>query len=158
MADNEHVTPKTKEQKKREEIIAKRDNGEKLTEEDINYLKYYQEKDENEQIDRIIRGVNDVFEKHYDFQEEWKIEFDIAIKAPNALEQGKIQARREAYLEGMGLAVSPFIYQCYQTLATIRVCGTKIPKELARDEDIYNLNVLYRIGQDYGHWLNSFRL
>ena len=142
---------------KRKELIKKLDDGEKLTEEEINQLKYIQDEDSVEKIDRIIRGVNDVWKKHYDFKKEWGVEFDIAIKAPNVIEQGQIQARREAYLEGMGMAVSPYVYQCYQTLATIRTCGVDVPKELEKDEDIFNLSVLYAIGTDWGEWLTSFR-
>lgn len=142
----------------RAELIEKINNGEELTEKEIDTLKYLNRKEEVKHIDRIVRGVNDVFTKHYDFNKEWGVEFDISIKAPNALEQGRVIARREAYLQGVGMAVSPFHYQVYNTLATIRECGVIVPKVLETDEDIYNLHLLYAVGEDFGAWLATFRL
>lgn len=140
----------------RELLIEKINNGDSLTDEEINFLKYQNTVEEHKQLDRIIRGVNDTFYKEYEFK-EYGLSFNISIKAPNAIEQGKIQARREAYLEGMGMAVSPFMFQAFQMLATIRVCGVDVPKALEKDEEIYNLQVLYLIAQDYIGWLDSFR-
>lgn len=107
-------------------------------------------------IDRIIRGVNDTFEKDYDL-EDLGLKFTIKIKAPNALEIGKIQARTSAYLGGMGNYVSEYILVAYQALATLRTTGIEIPDFLKNDEDIYNLDILYQIGRDFQQWLNSFR-
>lgn len=140
----------------REQLIEKINRGENLTDEEINLLKYHNAEAEHKELNRIIPGVNNVFSKHYDLK-EFGMEFDIKIKAPNVVQQGKIQAMREAYLEGMGMAVSNFIFQCYHTLATIRVCGVEVPKELERDEDIYNIYILNVIGKDFAEWLNSFR-
>lgn len=140
----------------RKKLLEKVENGEKLTDEEINRLKYETNEEEISQIDRIIRGVNDVFVKEYDFK-EYGLNFTIKIKAPNVKEQGKIQGRREAYLQGMGLAVSPFYYNAFDALATIRVCGVEVPKELQNDDDIYNMYILIEIGRDFGQWLGSFR-
>lgn len=154
MTEQEKVIPLS--QPTREQLVEKINKGEKLSDEEINLLKYQTEQAETKTLDRIIRGVNDTFIKDYDFK-EFGMKFTIKIKAPNAIDQGKIQARREAYLEGMGMAVSTFIFQVYHTLATIRVCGVDVPKELEKDEDIFNLHVLYAIGGDFAEWLNSFR-
>lgn len=108
-------------------------------------------------VDRIIRGVNDTFEKDYDF-EDLGIKFTIKIKAPNALEIGKIQARMSSYLGGMNNYASEYMIVVYQTLATLRVTGIDVPKELEKDEDIYNLDILYVIGRDFQQWLNNFRI
>lgn len=140
----------------RKKLLDRVEAGEKLTDEEINQLKYETNQEELSQIDRVIRGVNDTFIKDYDFK-EYGLKFTIKIKAPNIKEQGKIQARREAYLQGMGLAVNPFYYNAFDALATIRVCGVEVPKELQDDEDIYNLYVLVKIGDDFGRWLGSFR-
>src|SRR5690606_12124213 len=102
-------------------------------------------------VDRIIRGVNDTFEKDYNF-EDMGLKFTIKIKAPNALEIGKIQARLSAYLGGMNNYASEYMIVAYQTLATLRVTGIDVPKELEKDEDIYNLDVLYIIGRDFQQW------
>lgn len=114
-------------------------------------------KDTKEVVDRIIRGVNDTFVKDYDF-EDMGLKFQIKLKAPNALEIGKIQARMSAYLGGMNNYSSEYMLIVYQTLATLRVTGIDVPKELAKDEDIYNLEILYVIGRDFQQWLNNFRL
>ncbi|MCB5366917.1 hypothetical protein [Collinsella aerofaciens] len=113
-------------------------------------------KEQKKVIDRIIRGVNDTFIKDYNF-EDLGLKFTIKIKAPNALEVGKIQARMAAYLGGMNNYVSEYMVIVYQTLATLREVGIDVPKELAKDEEIYNLDILYQIGVDFQEWLNSFR-
>lgn len=114
-------------------------------------------KEQKEAIDRIIRGVNDTFEKEYDFSELGIGKLLIKIKAPNAIEIGKIQAKLSAYLGGMNNYASEYFIMVYQTLAAIRVCGEEVPKPLEDDEQIYNLDILYVIGRDFQHWLNSFR-
>lgn len=113
-------------------------------------------KEQKKVIDRIIRGVNDTFVKEYNF-EDLGLKFTIKMRAPNALEVGKIQARMAAYLGGMNNYVSEYMVIVYQTLAALREVGIDVPKELAKDEEIYNLDILYQIGVDFQEWLNSFR-
>lgn len=108
-------------------------------------------------VDRIIRGVNDTFTKDYKY-EDLGLNFTIKMKAPNALEIGRIQARMSAYLGGMNNYASEYMITVYQTLATLRTTGIDVPKELAKDEDIYNLDIIYQIGIDFQEWLNNFRL
>lgn len=107
-------------------------------------------------VDRIVRGVNDIFIKEYKF-EDAGVAFTVKIKAPNALEIGKIQARMSMYLSGMNNYASEYFIVAYQALATLREVGVDVPKELAKDEDIYNLDVLYMIGRDFKQWLDNFR-
>ena len=108
-------------------------------------------------VDRIIRGVNDTFIKHYNF-EDMDVQFTIKIQAPNALEIGRIHARMASYLGGMNNYMSEYMITVYNTLATIRVNGKDVPKELEDDEKIYNLDILYEIGRDFQQWLNKFQL
>jgi hypothetical protein len=112
--------------------------------------------EEKQVIDRVIRGVNDLFVKDYDLP-ELGMQFTIKIRVPNALEIGRIQGRLSAYLNGMNNYASEYFIVSYQTLATLRITGVDVPKELAKDEDIYNLDVLYQIGRDFQQWLNKFR-
>ena len=51
--------------------------------------------EQKQTIDRIIRGVNDTFTKDYDFK-DLGLKFTVKIKAPNAIEIGKVQARMNA--------------------------------------------------------------
>lgn len=108
-------------------------------------------------IDRIVRGVNDTFEKDYNF-DDLGLKFTVKIKAPNALEIGRIQARMSAYLGGMNNYASEYMSVVYSTLATLRTTGVDVPKELEKDEDIYNLDIIYLIGRDFQHWLDNFQL
>jgi hypothetical protein len=107
-------------------------------------------------IDRIIRGVNDTFIKEYNYP-DINIAYTIKLKAPNAIEIGKIQAMMSAYLGGMNNYASDYMLTVYQTLATLRVVGIDVPKELEKDEDIYNLDIIYEIGVDFQRWLENFR-
>jgi hypothetical protein len=115
-----------------------------------------QKQEEKKVIDRIIRGVNDVFVKNYNF-EDFDMKFTIKLRAPNALEVGQIQAKTSLYLNGMNNYSSEYMIVVFQTLATLRITGIDVPKELAKDEEIYNLDVLYQIGRDFQQWLNTFR-
>lgn len=112
--------------------------------------------EEKKVIDRIIRGQNDLFVKHYKM-EEFGVEFTIKIQAPNAIEFGNITARMSGYLSGMNNYVSQYMTMVYQTLGLIRVCGKEVPEFLQKDEEIYNLDILYTIGVDFAEWMNTFR-
>jgi len=111
---------------------------------------------DTEAINRVLVGKNDLFKKHYKI-DELGLEFDIEIKHPNALEQAKIHAKTALYFDGLGRFMADSIILAYTTLATLRVCGKKVPDFLANDEDIYNMNLLVMIGEDYRDWLDSFR-
>jgi hypothetical protein len=112
--------------------------------------------EQKEVVDRIIRGVNDVFEKEYELDHTGK-KYLVKIKAPNALEVGKIQAKLAVYLGGMNNYQSEYILTAYSTLATIRTTGIDVPEPIKNDEDIYNLDMFYAIGRDFEQWLTSFR-
>jgi len=113
--------------------------------------------EEKKVIDRVIRGVNDTFEKDYNIP-ELGIKMKIKAKAPNAMQIGKIQARLSMYLGGMNNYAPEYILIAYQMLATLRETGIDVPKELEKDEDIFNLDILYHIGVDFKRWLDTFRL
>jgi hypothetical protein len=113
-------------------------------------------KEKKQLADRIVKGQNDIFEKEYTF-EDLDMKFTIKLRAPNAIEVGKIQAKTSIYLGGTNQYASHFHLMAFNALATIRTVGVSVPEELKKDEDIYNLNVLYKIGVDFAEWLNKFR-
>lgn len=115
-----------------------------------------QKEKEMKLAERVIRGHNDVFKKDYNIK-ELGLEFTIGIRFPNAIEQARIQARAERYLDGLGTLMSPSILQSYRMLATIRECGTYIPGFLEKDEEIYNLQILNIISSDFIAWMDTFR-
>ncbi|AHZ10113.1 hypothetical protein [Bacillus phage Hakuna] len=115
-----------------------------------------QAQEKRQLIDRIMRGKNDMFIKHYNLP-EYNIEFTVHIQAPNAIESGKIQAKTARYLDGMNLYSSQYYVVVYQTLAILRICGRELPEYLEKDENIYNLDILYLIGVDFAEWLSTFR-
>lgn len=111
---------------------------------------------DTEAINRVLTGKNDVFEKHYKI-DELGLEFDIKIKHPNALEQAKIHAKTALYFDGLGRFMSDYLMLAYTTLATLRVTGIDVPDFLKNDEEIYNMNILVVIGEDYRDWLDTFQ-
>lgn len=128
------------------------------TEEDkLNAQKEEKAKEEREVITRVIAGKNDMFEKHYKFEELGDLEFDIKIKFPNIIEQAKIQAQTERYFDGLGSLMPPRAQEAYRMLATMRVCGKKVPEFLEEDDQIYNIYLFNVIGDDFRNWMNSFR-
>lgn len=138
------------------EIIDKLNNGIKLTDEEVNKVKYQEAQEEKVALDRIVRGVNDIYEKEYKFEDIGGLELKVKIKAPNALEQGRINAIRENFVGGTGTMLNSFTYVVYHTFALLQVCGIDVPKELD-PENVYNLNIIYKIGMDFGDWLDRFQ-
>lgn len=132
-------------------------NGQKLTQDEAKVLHEDDTNKATEQFDYIVRGFNDMFVKEYSFDED-KIKFTIKIKMPNIIENGKVEALRDHYLDGTALNQSVFIYNAYDALALIRVCGKDVPKELAKDENIYEpgLEWLNAIDKDYSNWAARF--
>ncbi|QLF87224.1 hypothetical protein BESEP9_00004 [Staphylococcus phage vB_SepM_BE09] len=123
---------------------------------ELQELKRKKEQEQDNTVSRVIRGVNDVFEKYYNFK-EIKLDFNIKLRVPNALEQGTINAMRSNYLGGMDLYQSDEIYKAYQMLATIQVVGVEAPDELSDPEKIYNLIPLVRVYDDWIDFLGTFR-
>ncbi|AXF38333.1 tape measure chaperone [Staphylococcus phage Quidividi] len=122
---------------------------------ELQELKRKKEQEQDNTVSRVIRGVNDVFEKYYNFK-EIKLDFNIKLRVPNALEQGTINAMRSNYLGGMDLYQSDEIYKAYQMLATIQVVGVEVPDELSDPEKIYNLIPLVRVYDDWIDFLGTF--
>lgn len=112
---------------------------------------------EQEVIKRVIAGKNDMFEKHYKFEELGGLEMNIKVKFPNMIEQAKIQAQSERYFDGLGSLMPLNVVQAYRMLATLRICGKDVPKELSEDEEIYNIYIFNVIGEDFRKWMDSFR-
>lgn len=138
------------------ELIRKLERGEKLTDDEVNKVKYHQVEEERTALDKIVRGVNDVFIKDYKFEDYGGMELAVRIKAPNALEQGRINSVRENFVGGTGTMLNTFTYIVYHTLALLEVCGIDVPTEL-KPENVYNLNIVYKIGVDFAEWLDRFQ-
>lgn len=130
--------------------------SEKLSSTEAKELVEKQTANDMQQVNRIIRGVNDVWEKHYNLP-QYDMDFTISIKAPNVLDYGVINAKREEYLKGMGAYTPEATFIAYHMLATIRTVGVKVPQELEKDEEIFNLAILYQIGIDFTEWLDTFQ-
>lgn len=112
-------------------------------------------KKENELLEKLVAGVNDVFEKEYEFK-ELDLKFLIKVRYPNFIQRAKVNARREELLFGTGLNQSMGTYIVTQTLCLLDECGIDVP-------DYFNLNgypredVVFKIGMDLNEWLDSFR-
>lgn len=142
------------------ELREKHENGEKLTEQESKALHEDDKKQQIKDIDYIIHGTNDTFVKDYNFLDDDKT-LRIEIKAPNILEEGRINGLREQYLTGMGQAQNTFYYNAFDGLAVLRICGKNLPKELKTDDQIYGtdtmLDWLATIDTDFYNWLSRFR-
>ena len=127
-----------------------------MTPEEIDRLKYQDRKEKEKVVNKVIKGVNDVWEKEYNF-EELDLRFKVKVKLPNAREQGNIMALRSAYLGGMDAYQSDLIINAYQMLATLQEVGVEVPKEFQDPEDIYNLYPLSVMYDDWLDFMSSFR-
>lgn len=136
----------------------KSENGDKLTDDEANALHKQDSEKAIKDIDQILQGVNDIFSKDYVFSEDNE-KFHVEIKAPNVIEDAKIKALREKWLDGTGLDQNMFDYTAYTALATLNVCGTKVPVQLSDNDKIYppTLSWLYEIGVDFNNWMSRFR-
>lgn len=127
-----------------------------MTPEEIDKLKYQDRKEKEKVVNKVIKGVNDVWEKEYNF-EELDLRFKVKVKLPNAREQGNIMALRSSYLNGMDAYQSDMIINAYQMLATLQEVGVEVPKEFQDPEDIYNLYPLSVMYDDWLDFMSSFR-
>lgn len=127
-----------------------------MTPEEIDRLKYQDRKEKEKVVNKVIKGVNDVWEKEYNF-EELDLRFKVKVKLPNAREQGNIMALRSTYLGGMDAYQSDLIINAYQMLATLQEVGVEVPKEFQDPEDIYNLYPLSVMYDDWLDFMSSFR-
>lgn len=127
-----------------------------MTKEEIEELKYKQEQEKQKTLDKVIRGYNDTFIKHYDF-DELDLTFTIKLHLPNMIEQGQINALRSKYLGGTDVDQPSFIYYAFEMLATIQVVGDEVPKEFKNETDIYNPAPLIQMYNDWMEFQSTFR-
>ena len=83
--------------------------------EELYKLKYKQEQDKEATLLKVIKGVNDVWEKDYNF-EEADLSFKVKVKIPNAMEQSQIRALTDEFLFGKSDTTPDFIYNAYLIL------------------------------------------
>ncbi|XWX29920.1 tail assembly chaperone [Staphylococcus phage PG-2021_15] len=129
---------------------------EKLSKEEIYKLKYKQDVEKEKAIVKVIKGVNDVWEKEYNF-EEADLNFKVKIKIPNAMEQSQIRALTDEFLFGKSDSTPDFLYNAYFMLATLQIVGQEVPIEFRDPEEIYNMDYLAYIHRDWRKFLRTFR-
>ncbi len=133
-----------------------KEESKKLTKEEIDKLKYKQQEEREEVINKVIRGVNDIYEKEFKFDNlDEPVTFK--IRYPNALEQGQILSVRSSYFNGTDMYQSQEIIYAFHMLATLNVVGIDVPKEFRNAEEIYRLEPLLELYYDWVAWLNTFR-
>lgn len=154
--------PKKEEETKKDSETKKEPKEEKqksvsdMTKEEIEELKYKSEQDKQQVLNKVIRGYNDSFVKHYDF-DEFDLSFTIRLHLPNMIEQGKINALRSSYLGGTDTDQPAFIFYAFEMLATIQIVGDDVPKEFKNETDIYNPAPLVTMYQDWMDFQSTFR-
>lgn len=124
--------------------------------EELYKLKYKQEQDKESTLLKVIKGVNDVWEKDYNF-EEADLSFKVKVKIPNAMEQSQIRALTDEFLFGKSDTTPDFIYNAYFMLATLQVVGKEVPIEFRDPEEIYNMDYLAYVYRDWRQFLRTFR-
>lgn len=107
-------------------------------------------------LNKIIQGVNDVFEKDYNF-EELDLKFTIKARLPNVKEQTRIRNLTDDLLDGRSLETADAIYYQYFMLATLLVTGIDVPKMFRDPDKIYTLSPLLTVYLDFVEYANSFR-
>lgn len=138
------------------DIMDEKKDIKNMTPEEIEELKYKARQEKEQTITKVIRGVNDVWEKEYNFK-ELDLQFKVKVRFPNAREQGRIFALRSSFLGGMDMYQNDDVIQAYQMLATLQEVGEEVPKEFKNVEEIYNLYPLKVMYQDWIDFLNTFR-
>lgn len=112
-------------------------------------------KEDVETLHQLIRGQNDIYTKTYEFK-ELSEPLTVKVKYPTFLERGRINAIREEMLYGMGKYQTDFVYEVFNTVAILEVCGIDVPPYLSKDKEPRD-DVLYMIGLDINNWIHSFR-
>ena len=149
----------TQKQEQKEET-SKEDTKQKdiseMTQEEIDEIKYQQQQEKTKVAQQIIRGYNDKFTKHYNF-EELGLEYDITLHLPNLLEQGQINALRSRYLGGTDTDQPSYVYYAFEMMAIIQIVGDDVPKYFKNEEAVYNSVPLIQMYQDFVEFQQSFR-
>lgn len=145
----------------KDNIEARQANNQSITNEEKAIMVGKKQDDRNDAVSDILTSYNDMWSKDYEFKED-KIKFSIAIKAPTISEKAKIVAMaNNFYLQGGMPYQTQHNYNVFNGLATIRVCGKRVPDFLKDDEHMYATiaieYILEKIYLDYSEWLSRFR-
>ena len=127
-----------------------------MTPEEIEELKKEQQQKKTQVAQQIIRGYNDKFTKHYNF-EELGLEYDITLHLPNLLEQGQINALRSKYLGGTDTDQPAYVFYAFEMMAIIQIVGDDVPKYFKNEEAVYNPAPLLQMYQDFVDFQQTFR-
>lgn len=119
-------------------------------------LKEEAEEEKGKVLNKIIQGVNDVWEEDYDFK-EIGLKFHVKVRLPNIKEQSRIRSLADDLLDNDAENTADVIYYQYFMLATLLVTGIEVPKEFRDPDKIYTLAPLLDVYLDYVQFANSFR-
>lgn len=119
-------------------------------------LKEESEREKGKVLNKIIQGVNDVWEEDYDFK-ELGLKFHIKVRLPNIKEQSRIRSLADDLLDNDAENTPDVIYYQYFMLATLLTVGIDVPKEFRDPNKIYTLSPLMDVYLDYVQYANSFR-
>lgn len=109
----------------------------------------------NSKLNVLLRGVNDTFKKHYNFEEDG-LDFNIEIKVPNALEEAQIADKVYALFPDSNF-IPGEVWQTYYTIYLVHDFSKGAPKALTDIDNIYNTDWFTKIGADYQQWRSQFR-
>lgn len=139
-------------------IKDRQEKGDNLSPEEKTVLVGKDLDEKNKLVDVIVKGQNDLFTHSYNYKEEG-VSFDVAIKMPNAMEQGAILAKVQQYLVGTASTWDDYTRGCYYAIALLQVCGKKVPDMFKDPDNIYPVTFdwLYQIYLDFDEFAGRFR-
>lgn len=125
-----------------------------------------QDQKDNDTIKRVIRGVNDTFEKEYTFK-ELGLNFKIKLTYPSMADNAQVKSILEAYFGGTASFLpAGDMANAYSMMAYINQQQRKygddsdkihIPDILKDIEEVYNPSILIAIHNDFEKWMRQFR-
>lgn len=120
---------------------------------------------QQDQVMRVIKGHNDVFEEEYTFK-EFDLEFKIKLRFPTMMEQARVTGATEREFQGLGQIINANfrkavwmakVIQQQQEVYEGNEEAIYIPDILKEPEEIYNPLILATVADDFQNWMNSFR-
>lgn len=118
-------------------------------------VKTSREEQQEEQVEKLVLGKNDTFEKSYDF-DELDLHIKVKMRYPTLRERARINAVREEILYGTTVQQPPAVITAYDALAHLDVCGIDVPEVLQLDK-MGREDIAYKVGVDISQWMNRFR-
>ena len=123
------------------------------------------EKNQSEEVLKVVNQHNNTFEKDYEFK-ELGVKFNLRLKFPSLIDQARVASESEREFQGMSALMNTNFTKAIYMIKMIKYQQNKyrddkeaiyIPEFLRKPEEVYNPLILAKIADDFQEWMDTFR-